>query len=78
MNDPSFTFHKLESAYCRAKSRGKVGLKKVSILIMITDQMKTNVLILGGTRDEMKYLTPKEFWKITNEGFPKKTVQETK
>ena len=40
--------------------------------------MKTNVLILGGTRDEIEYLAPKEFWKIINEGFPKKTVQETK
>ena len=76
LKGPSLTVQKLESAYYKAKSRGKVGLKKVSIPIMITHQMKTDLLMLGYTRDEMKYLTPKECWKIINLGFPKKPSKE--
>jgi len=43
---------------------------------MITDQIITDLLMLGYTKDEMKYLTPKECWKIINLGFPKKPSKE--
>ena len=70
---------KLEKAYHKAKSEGKVGEKKslkVSIPIMITNQMRMDLSILGYTRDEMKHLTPKECWKIINKGVPKKPSRE--
>ena len=53
---------KLEKAYHKAKSEGKVGEQKnlkVSIPIMITNQMRMDLSILGYTKDEMKHLTPK-------------------
>ena len=67
---------KLEKAYHKAKSEGKVGVKKVSIPIMITNKMRMDLSILGYTRDEMKHLTPKECWKIINRGVPKKPSRE--
>ena len=70
---------KLEKAYHKAKSEGKVGEQKslkVSIPIMITNQMRMDLSILGYTRDEMKHLTPKECWKIINKGVPKKPSRE--
>ena len=54
---------KLERAYHKAKSEGKVGeiKKKVaSIPIMITQRMRMDLALLGYTKDEMKYLTPKQ------------------
>ena len=66
------TVKKLEKAYHNAKSKGKIGIKKVSIPIMITNQMRIDLLTLGWSKDEMKYLTPKECWEIINIGVPKK------
>tara|TARA_B100001250_G_scaffold189304_1_gene162641 strand:+ start:86 stop:1102 length:1017 start_codon:yes stop_codon:yes gene_type:complete len=57
------TVSKLERAYHKAKSEGKVGeiKKKVaSIPIMITQRMRMDLALLGYTKDEMKYLTPKQ------------------
>ena len=70
------TVQKLERAYHKAKFEGRVGLKKISIPIMITNKMRMDLSILGYTRDEMKYLTPKECWKIINKGVPKKPSKE--
>ena len=67
---------KLEKAYHKAKAEGKVGIKKVSIPIMITNKMRMALSMLGYTKDEMKHLTPKECWKIINEGVPKKPSRE--
>ena len=50
--------------------------KGVSIPLMITNQMRMDLSILGYTRDEMKHLTPKECWKIINKGVPKKPSRE--
>ena len=72
----SLTVQKLERAYHKAKSKGKVGMKKVSIPIMITNQMRMDLLTLGWSRDEMKHLTPKECWKIIDNGVPKKPSRE--
>ena len=68
----SLTFQKLEKAYYKAKSKGKVGVKKIAIPIMITNQMRMELLTLGWSRDEMKHLTPKECWEIISRGVPKK------
>ena len=57
------TVSKLERAYHKAKSEGKVGeiKKKVaSIPIMITQRMRMDLALLGYTKEEMKYLTPKQ------------------
>ena len=70
------TFQKLEKAYHKAKSEGKVGIKKISIPIMITNQMRMELLTLGWSRDEIKYLTPKECWKIIGVGVPKKPSRD--
>ena len=70
------TVKKLERAYYKAKTEGKVGIKRVSIPIMITNKMRMELSILGYTRDEMKYLTPKESWEIINKGVPKKPSKE--
>ncbi len=70
------TVQKLERAYHKAKSQGKVGIKKVSIPIMITNQMRMDLLTLGWSKDEMKYLTPKECWEIIDNGVPKKPSRE--
>tara|TARA_B100001093_G_C26368125_1_gene817603 strand:- start:170 stop:577 length:408 start_codon:yes stop_codon:yes gene_type:complete len=67
---------KLEKAYHKAKSEGKVGVKKVAIPIMITNKMRMDLSILGYTRDEMKHLTPKECWEIIYKGAPKKPSRE--
>ena len=72
----SLTFQKLENAYHKAKSEGKVGIKKVSIPIMITNQMRMELLTLGWSRDEIKYLTPKECWEIIGRGVPKKPSRD--
>ena len=69
----SLTVQKLERAYHKAKSKGKVGMKRVSIPIMITNQMRMDLLTLGWSRDEMKHLTPKECWEIIGEGVSKKS-----
>ena len=70
------TFQKLEKAYHKAKSEGKVGIKKISIPIMITNQMRMELLTLGWSRDEIKYLTPKECWKIIGVGVLKKPSRD--
>ena len=70
------TFQKLEKAYHKAKSEGKVGTKKISIPIMITNQMRMELLTLGWSRDEMKHLTPKECWEIIGRGVPKKPSRD--
>ena len=75
----TITAIKLEKAYHKAKSEGKVGKKtslKVSIPIMITNQMRMKLSALGYTKDEMKYLTPDESWKIISRGVPKKPSRE--
>ena len=72
----SLTFQKLENAYHKAKSEGKVGIKKISIPIMITNQMRMELLTLGWSRDEIKYLTPKECWEIIGRGVPKKPSRD--
>ena len=72
----SLTVQKLEKAYHKAKSKGKIGIKKVSIPIMITNQMRTDLLTLGWSRDEMRHLTPKECWEIIDRGVPKKPSRE--
>ena len=68
----SLTVQKLEKAYYKAKSKGKVGIKNVSIPIMITNQIRMDLLALGCSRDQIKHLTPKECWEIINIGVPKK------
>jgi len=68
----SLTFQKLEKAYYKAKSEDKLSIKKISIPIMITNQMRMELLTLGWSRDEMKHLTPKECWEIISRGVPKK------
>ena len=70
------TVQKLEKAYHKAKSKGKIGIKKFSIPIMITNQMRIDLLTLGWSKDEMKHLTPKECWEIINRGVPKKPSRE--
>ena len=70
------TVQKLEKAYHKAKSKGKIGIKKVSIPIMITNQMRIDLLTLGWSKDEMRHLTPKECWEIINRGVPKKPSRE--
>ena len=50
--------------------------KGVSIPLMITNQMRMDLSILGYTKDEMKHLTPKECWEIINKGEPKKPSRE--
>ena len=50
--------------------------KGVSIPIMITNQMRFDLLSLGWSRDEMKHLTPKECWEIINKGVPKKPSRD--
>ena len=50
--------------------------KGVSIPLMITNQMRMDLSILGYTKDEMKHLTPKECWEIINKGLPKKPSRE--
>ena len=62
-NGAVISVKKLERAYHKAKSEGKVGeiKKKVaSIPIMITQRMRMDLALLGYTKDEMKYLTPKQ------------------
>ena len=70
------TFQKLEIAYHKAKSKSKVGIKNISITIMITNQMRMELLTLGWSRDEIEYLTPKEFWKIIGVGVLKKPTRD--
>ena len=70
------TIQKLEKACHKAKLKGKIGIKKVSIPIMITNQMRINFLTLGWSRDEMRHLTPKECWEIIDRGVPKKSSRE--
>ena len=43
---------------------------------MITNQMRMELLTLGWSRDEIKYLTPKECWKIIGLGVPKKPSRD--
>ena len=43
---------------------------------MITNQMRMELLTLGWSKDEIKYLTPKECWKIIGRGVPKKPSRE--
>ena len=69
------TVKKLERACHKTESGGKVGVKKISIPIMITNKMRTDLSVLGYTKDEIKYLTPEKCWKIINTGFPKKLTK---
>tara|TARA_B100000575_G_C23062558_1_gene611765 strand:- start:807 stop:1163 length:357 start_codon:yes stop_codon:yes gene_type:complete len=69
------TVQRLEKAYHKAKSNGKIGVKKLSIPIMITNKMRTDLSVLGYTKDEIKYLTPEKCWKIINTGVPKKLTK---
>ena len=78
-NVPNITAKKLERAYHKAKSEGRVGEKKtskVSIPIMITNKMRMDLLTLGWSKDEMKHLTPKKCWEIIDKGVPKKPSRE--
>ena len=43
---------------------------------MITNQMRMELFTLGWSRDEIKYLTPKECWKIIGVGVPKKPSRD--
>ena len=70
------TVQKLEKAYHKAKSKGKIRIKTVSIPIMITNQMRIDLLNLGWSKDEMRHLTPKECWEIINRAVPKKPSRE--
>ena len=70
------TVRKLEKAYHKVKSKGKIGIKKVSIPIMITNQMRIDLLILCWSKDEIRHLTPKECWEIIGRGVPKKPSRE--
>ena len=73
------TSKNLERAYHKAKSEGKVGLKKtskVSIPLIITNKMRLQLSTLGYTRDEMRHLTPEQCWKIINKRVPKKPSRE--
>ena len=72
----SLTVQKLERAYYKRNSKGKRGFKKVSIPIMITNQMRIDLLMLGYSKDEMKHLTPQECWQIIEKGVPKKPSKE--
>ena len=74
--DP-LTVKKLERACHKTKSGGKVGVKKISIPIMITNKMRTDLSILGYKRDEIKYLTPEKCWEIINKGVHKKRSKES-
>ena len=71
------TVKKLERACHKTKSGGKVGVKKISIPIMITNKMRTDLSKLGYKRDEIKYLTPEKCWKIINKGVHKKRSKES-
>ena len=75
-NVQPMTVQKLEKAYHKAKSKGKIGIKKVSIPIMITNQMRIDLLTLGWSKDEIRHLTPKECWEIIGRGVPKKPSRE--
>ena len=70
------TVQKLEKGYHKAKSKGKIGIKKISIPIMITNQMRIDLLTLGWSKDEIRHLTPKECWEIIVRGVPKKPSRE--
>ena len=72
----SLTVQILERAYYKANSKGRRGLKKVSIPIMITNKMRIDLLMLGYSKDEMKHLTPQECWQIIEKGVPKKPSKE--
>jgi len=75
----NITAHRLERAYHKAKSEGKVGeekASKVSIPLMITTKMRMDLLTLGWSKDEMKHLTPKQCWEIIDKGVPKKPSRE--
>ena len=50
-NVQSMTPRRLEKACHKAKSKGRIGIKKVSISIMITNQMRIDLLILGWSKD---------------------------
>ena len=69
------TVQRLEKAYHKAKSNGKIGVKKLSIPIMITNKMRTDLSVLGYTKDEIKCLTPEKCWEIINTGVPKKLTK---
>ena len=71
------TVKKIERACHKTKSGGKVGVKKISIPIMITNKMRTDLSILGYEKDEIKYLTPEKCWKIINKGVHKKRSKES-
>lgn len=78
-NVPNITASKLERAYHKWKSEGRVGEKKtskVSIPLMITNKMRFQLSMLGYDREEMKHLTPKQCWEIINRGVPKKPSRE--
>ena len=71
--ETNITAIKLEKAYHKAKSEGKVGMHKVSLPFMITHSMKEDLSLLGYSKDEIKYLTPKQCHEIINKDVTKKT-----
>ena len=70
------TVQEFERAYYKGKLKGKRVLKKASIPIMITNQMRIDLLMLGYSNNEMKHLTPQECWQIIEKGVPKKPSKE--
>ena len=72
------TVLKLERAYHKALSRGRVGKTalQVSIPLMITNKMRFELSMLGYDKQEMKHLTPEQCWEIINRGVPKKPSRE--
>ena len=70
------TVQRLEKAYHKAKSKGEIVIKKISIPIMITNQMRIDLLTLGWSKDEIRHLTPKECWEIIGRGVPQKPSRE--
>ena len=75
-NVQPMTVRRLEKACHKAKIKGKIGIKKVFIPIMITNQMRIDLLTLGWSKDEMRHLTPKECWEIIGRGIPMKPSRE--
>ena len=73
------TVLKLERAYHKAVSErivGDIKISKQSIAIMITNDMRSQLSMLGYDREEMKHLTLEQCREIINKGVPKKPSRE--
>tara|TARA_Y100000591_G_scaffold242523_1_gene213242 strand:- start:662 stop:892 length:231 start_codon:yes stop_codon:yes gene_type:complete len=66
------TVQKLEKAYHKAKPKGELDIKKVSIPIMITNQIRVDLFTLCWIRNEIRHLTSKECLEIINREILKK------